>query len=162
MKNLPSELYHFTSSKHIPYILKMGKLLPSSSEVLPPDEATTRIVKHPFIDDVFVVKDKNSDFKTVVLLTKDKDGNAHGNGLENVNPNCPYEHNEFRITFKFKQSFQPWHKFSIANGMPKWWRKCIEYGRCPFNWYVHEGELSIDGTTIHRRVNGEWVIFKDF
>lgn len=97
--------------------------------------------------------DKNNDYKPVVWLTKDADANALKTGLDF---SCN-DKTEYRFTFDFVPAFVSWRKFSSENGMIAWWREKIEKGRDYFNWYVHEGPLSIQNAPIHRRVNGEWI-----
>lgn len=147
--NLPPMLYHFTRHDSIRMIVEMGEIRPTDSNLKGPD-GTDGIMVHPYIPNSFIFGNDGITFHPVVWLTKDADGDVKGNGLTD-------EKAEFRFSFPFVEPMMSWRKFSTALGMDGNWRKRFEKSGCAYNWYVHEGALSIAGAKLHRRVDGAWV-----
>lgn len=126
-------LYHFTSTYHLPSIIKSGflKLTPSNLIGPRPD------------DDLHIdpltgcAVWKTMNYKPVVWLTKDPGANSNANGLNGSLVNK----SEIRITITKPINCIPWNVFADRHKMNRSWRKKFEEGKAPENWFVSERKI---------------------
>ncbi|ASN06851.1 hypothetical protein [Virgibacillus necropolis] len=123
-------LYHYTSTFHLPKIIKVGFLKLTESNLRMDKEL----------------------YKPVVWLTTAYEPNPKGLGLTG----SIVDKTEIRIHVKKKNSFQYWKSYSRKNKIDKKWAEILETGRKSNTWWVSTEIIALDDVQlIENKYTGE-------
>jgi len=119
-------LYHYTSTYHLPAILRTEYLkLTESNLKAPTQEEVVNLLKYGGYDSTSLYK------PCVWLTTSNK---TEGHGLDG----SAVDKTEIKITVRWQKDFQNWKVWSRANGINKKWAKALEKGRNSNSWWISE------------------------
>lgn len=115
------------------------------------------------VEGVKTVVSDNDNYKPVVWLTRNAHPDAYQTGLTpigEVDKGSLGDKMAIRITIKKRLEYLPWKLFADINKAERKYRKWIEAGRNPSEWYVSENPIPVtDFIVVENMVTGD-VIYK--